>query len=193
MPSMFEKEFNNMKKVIIALSIVLSLSMVLAGCSSAPATPAPSPEASPIASPEARSEVSPEVSPEAFGIPEFSLAIEGVENVPEFTNINARQLEIKELATSVTNKNGETTESVYTGVLLKDLLAEIGVTDLTTLTIEASDGYQVKYDKAMAFSDDVIVGWLKDGKPMENNQIDISPAKAGGKTLAKMAEKLIVE
>ncbi|MEG0090624.1 MAG: molybdopterin-dependent oxidoreductase [Oscillospiraceae bacterium] len=182
-----------MKKLLIVLSIVLSLSMVFAGCSKAPANePAKdsAPQQEAVATPEPQGEqpVAPEVE-----TPNIKLAVEGVDKVTEITGADLVKLTVTDLTSAVTNKNGETSENVYTGVILKDVLASMGVTDLKTLTIEASDGYKVVYEKDMALADDVILAWLKDGHPMENNEVRITPAKASGKTLAKMAVKLIVE
>lgn len=192
-----------MKKMWIVMAAVLMMSGALSGCAQQ-AKPQEAAKAETVQAEAAKSEAAqteagaqaeaakPEAGAQAQ-IPEFTLVIEGVDGVEKFTSEDAAKLTLSQLETSVTNKNGETTVSVYSGILLKDLLESIGVKDLKQLTIEASDGYQVTYDKEMAFADDVIVGFLKDGEPLENNAVNISPAKASGKTLAKMAAKLIVE
>lgn len=158
------KTFN---KQIVILWVIILLVVVSAGCGAKPTA-------------------------NAAEIPAFSIAIEGVDGITAFTEKDAAKLTITELDTAVTNKKGETTTAKYTGVLLKDLLGAIGVTELSTLKLEASDGYASEYDSTLAFADDVIVGWLKDGEPLEGGAINILPANGSGNQQVKSAVKLTV-
>lgn len=157
----------NSKKILAGVLAMTMLVVTLTGCNSKPKAP--------------------EVS-----IPEFSITIEGVEGVTAFTDKDAAKLTITELDTVVTNKKGEKSENKYSGVLLKDLLASIGVKELSSLKLEAADGYTSEYDSTLAFADDVIVGWLQNGEPLKDNAINILPANGSGNQQVKSAVKLII-
>lgn len=129
---------------------------------------------------------------EAKEIPQWSLKVEGVDGTAEFTSKDAVQLKQQEMETAVKNKKGEEIKDTYTGVLLKDVLTAMGVTELSSLTIEAADGYSAEYDSDTAYADNVIVGWLKNGEPMENGQINILPSEGFGNLVVKQAAKLII-
>jgi hypothetical protein len=94
--------------------------------------------------------------------------------------------------TTVTTENmsGEKVEATYTGLRLKDVLAAAGVTDYTTVTAVANDGYTTDYDKAVADADTTLVAIEKDKATGEDGTVWLAPC---GSTTAKDYSKLVVE
>jgi len=112
----------------------------------------------------------------------------------EFTSADAKKLDsYVTLEATTKNKAGELSTSKYTGVYLSDVLSYAGVTDFSSLTIEASDGFSAEYDKDLALKPDTILAWEKDGKPLEGDQpIQMVPASGTGNQFVKMTARIIV-
>ncbi len=153
-----------MRKIFVTLAVVTMALLVMVGCSS---------------------------GAEATYV-DFSLAVEGASSATEFTQEDAKKLTFATLESSITNQMEETTDYSFGGVLLTDVLEALEISDYEVITIEATDGYQVNYDKVMIAQQDIILAWLNNGEAIEDGAIFVAPAEATGKTLAKYAAKIIV-
>lgn len=123
----------------------------------------------------------------------WSVAVEGVEGVTAFTSDDAKALEFVTAEMTITNKNGESTTTEFTGVTLKSLLASIGVTEVTGVTVESSDGFGTEYNSELAMADDTLLAWHKDGEVFEGEPpLRMCPGQGTGNQYVKNAAKIIV-
>ncbi len=112
------------KLVVLVLSMMLVLAMV--GCTS-----------------EKQEDDS------AVAIPEFEVTVVTADGEVAITNETIADLEVKNADILKTSQKGDSTSN-WTGVSLVDALDAVGVTEFTSLSIEASDGYAVEYTVDMA-------------------------------------------
>jgi len=139
-----------MKKALVLLFAVLVAAVLFAGCSGSN-TPATSPTTtSPGDSPSAPAS-------DAAAIPDFTLTVKAPDGDKQFTSSDAAKLTPVTLEATTTNKNGDSTTSTYVGVKLSDILNAVGVSDFTSLTIVASDGFSADYSNDLAMADDTIL------------------------------------
>ncbi len=155
----------NMKKLLILSTFVLVVVCLMVGCASS-------------------SEID---------YVEFSIAIEGVDGVTEFTTEDAKQAEFTTLESSITNQSGTTKEYSFGGVLLTDMLYTLGIDDYEVITIEASDGFSADFDKVALAEQGVVLAWLESGEPLEDNSITVAPEEGSGKNYIKFVTKIIVQ
>lgn len=87
-----------------------------------------------------------------------NVVVDGVTH--KVTSTDVAKLTPRTVAATYTNNAGTTTTAYFTGVRLKDVLASIGVTDVTTVKAETSDNYSTTpYDKATAMNDNTLLAW----------------------------------
>ncbi len=96
----------------------------------------------------------------------WSIVVEGVEGVEEFTNIDAAKLEMIEIDVVHKRKDVETPQS-WTGILLRDVMEHLGVADFSTVIVEAGDGFAAEYTPEIVNADDSILGFLLDGEELD--------------------------
>ena len=92
----------------------------------------------------------------------FTIAIEGADKT-EITQSDLTGLDQVTIEATKTKKDGSSSTDEYTGVLISDVLTWAGVTDYTTITLTASDGYAADITKDM-LSDKAIFATAKNGE-----------------------------
>jgi len=107
-------------------------------------------------------------TPEVEGseIPEWSFTIVTAEGEKVFTSVDAAKLEIVTLEVTTVKDDVESTD-VYVGVRLVDILAAVGVTDCSSVTVVASDDYEVAYERDVALANDTILAWERNGAAID--------------------------
>ncbi len=184
------------KKVLLVIAVLLVFIMMLAGCKKE--EPAPAPETLPAQTTSEETETPAETAAEtpaevSSNIGEWSIAIEGVEGVKEFTSADAAGLAAKTVEMTLTNKNGESKTNEYTGVTLKSILDFVGAKDVTSVIVYASDDFSAEYDEKLINADDTLLAWAIDGKPIEGETpIRMCPAQGTGNQFIKNAAKIEV-
>lgn len=90
-------------------------------------------------------------------------------------------------------KNDALVSHLYTGVRLKDVLNSIGVTDVTTVSATATDGYEMKvpYDKATAMNDNTLLAWGMDGAAMDDSHGPVMLIPGGSNTVSSQFAKMV--
>ncbi len=163
-----------MKKLfILFLIMVLALSFTACGGSEAPPQ---EPDGSDV---------------ESVELPEFSIAIEGAE-VTAFTNADATDFELVEIEAVQTKKDGSEETNLWTGIALKDVLAFAGVSEYTSLTIEASDGYAQEYTPDIA-EGETILALYKNGELIgDTGSVQLVPKGQPGNMWIKELSKITI-
>ncbi|MFA6941657.1 MAG: molybdopterin-dependent oxidoreductase [Clostridiaceae bacterium] len=90
-------------------------------------------------------------------------------------------------------KNDAQVSHLYTGVSLKDILKSIGVTDVTTVSATATDGYKMKvpYDKATAMNEKTLLAWGMDGVAMDDSHGPVMLIPGGSNTVSSQFAKMV--
>ena len=123
----------------------------------------------------------------------WTVSVETASGEKQFSSDQAKSLKAVSFDATIKNKNGDTTTSKYTGVKLSDILSAVGVSDFSTLTIAASDGYSADYDKDLAMKDDTILAWAQDGKPINSDPpLQMTPKTGTGNQFVKQVNKITV-
>lgn len=152
-----------MMKKLFMLLLVLVMVFSFAACGGADEEPA-APEQEEAEAVEPEEEQSEEGTLE---IPEFTIEIVGGD-VEAFTNADAANFDLVEFDAVKTSKDGSEETNHWVGVALKDVLAFAGVTEYTSLTVEAADGYAQEYT-ADIVEGDTILGFFRDGELLKNS------------------------
>jgi hypothetical protein len=171
------------KTSIMVLAAVLVVALVLTACgpagaepsasASAPAASASEPAVSssePAASPS-ESVSAPAASPsESVSAPaaaadEWSIAVEGGSQAA-FTGADYAKLAPAKVEATLKKKDGSETKQVWEGVLLKDVLAALGIADYKSITLTASDDYSKDYTPELVNDAKTILGTVLDGKKL---------------------------
>jgi len=130
---------------------------------------------------------------EPLNIGNWKVTVVTSDGEKEFTSDDASKLGFVTLEATTKNKEGELSTSKYTGIYLSEILNHAGVTDFSSLTIEAGDGFTAEYDKELALKADTILAWEKDGNLLEGEHpLQMVPASGTGNQFVKMAARIIV-
>lgn len=118
---------------------------------------------------------------QAAGTPQqadWSIAVFGAEKT-EFTNADYAKLDAATIEATLKTKDGTKKTQKYEGVLLKDVLEYLGVTEYASITVEAAD-YKKDYTPEIANDPLTILAVKADGQPLGG----IGPVEsvAGGQT-----------
>ncbi len=124
---------------------------------------------------------------------DFLIPVEGVDGVTEFTTEDAKQAKVTTIESTITNQSGTSKQYSFAGVLLTDVLYTLGIDDYEVITIEASDGFSVDFDKVALAEQGVVLAWLESGEPLEDNSITVAPEEGSGKNYIKFVSKIIVQ
>lgn len=115
--------------------------------------------------------------------PKWSISIEAPDgNTLEFTDIDAAKLENVEINAIKKKKDGSEEEEAWTGIKLKDILSQVGISDYTAVVVEAGDGYSAEYTKEIADADDTILGLKKDGQELDEEYYPAQMIAASGRS-----------
>ncbi|MDD3306904.1 MAG: hypothetical protein PHO29_07390 [Acetobacterium sp.] len=142
-----------MKKKLLEVLLVLVLGVILVGCS-APAADSDAKEN--VATTQEKTKTEEKVA-------DFNITLEGVDGKTQFNQADLASLPLVEQTIKMTKKDGSETGGVFKGYLLKDVVAELGITDYTSIMMAASDGYNKTYDKATIEAEDSLLTVSLDG------------------------------
>ncbi|MCL2503153.1 MAG: molybdopterin-dependent oxidoreductase [Coriobacteriia bacterium] len=126
-------------------------------------------------------------------MPEWALVIETPDGEKGFSSADAAALTPVMIEATTTNKVGVSNTSTYRGVRLADILQAVGVSDLSGVTVVASDDFSADYDKKLTLADDTVLAWEKDGKAIDTNPpLQMAPKQGAGNQFVKFPSKIIV-
>ena len=141
-----------MKKKLLTLALVMVLGVGLLGCS----TPAA----------DSKKEENASKTESQEQVAEFSITLEGVDGKTQLTQADLAALPLVEKTIKMTKKDGSETGGIFKGYALKDVAEKLGVTDFTSITMEASDGYFKPYDQATVEAEDSLLTISLDGEEL---------------------------
>jgi len=140
---------------------------------------------------EAPSSETDESGIESVELPEFSIIIEGAE-ATAFTNADASDFELVEIEAVQTKKDGSEETNLWTGIVLKDVLAFAGVSEYSSLTIEASDGYAQEYTPNIV-EGETILAFYKDGELIDDTgSVQLVPKGEPGNMWIRKLSKITI-
>ncbi|NMA00208.1 MAG: hypothetical protein GX924_04135 [Clostridiaceae bacterium] len=121
---------------------------------------------------------------------DFSFEVNG----NDVTNETLEGLRIYKITVVTENKNGELSESTYTGYVLSDVLDACGIEDYSSVKVIASDGYETELPKEQAESEYTLVAIEKDKETGEDGTIWVAPcSEASSRSYCKLVSSLVVE
>ncbi len=123
----------------------------------------------------------------------WSVEVKGAEK-DAFTSADYAKLDPVTIDTVLKTKDGTQADEAWQGVLLKDVLNELGVKDYTSITLEASDGYAKDYTPDIVNDDQTILGTVVNGKALtqEDGYVCAVPASQPGNMRVKLLVKITV-
>ena len=104
------------------------------------------------------------VQESAAGAIQWTIAVEGADKT-EFTSVDYAALPSVTIDVVKTSKNGETNET-WQGVLLKDIMDALGISDYTSLTLTASDDYSKDFTPDIVNDEKTILGTVVNGEAL---------------------------
>ncbi|MBT9159082.1 MAG: molybdopterin-dependent oxidoreductase [Dehalococcoidia bacterium] len=112
--------------------------------------------------------------------PVWSIAIEGVEGVEEFTDIDAAKLAMITVDVVQRRRDGTETPQSWEGIPLRNVMDHLGVIEFSSIVVIAGDDYTMEYTPDIVNADDSILGLLLDGEALDEKR---APAQTiiGGK------------
>ncbi len=153
-----------MKKIALLLTMVMSLSLVACGA---------------------------EKETAEVAVPEFSITVVTVDGEQTLDQSMVADLAVSEAEILKTSKKGDTT-STWTGFDFTDALDLVGVTEYTTITVEATDGYAQEYTADVA--DAAMLVYLENGELLgEDGPLNTVIEGQSGNMWMKNLAKVIVE
>lgn len=84
----------------------------------------------------------------------------------KLTNVETGKLEAVEMDALQKKKDGSETKQHWSGVKVKDVFNELGITEYSSAVFEASDGYSKEVTADLLTSDDAILGLKLDGEEL---------------------------
>lgn len=156
-----------LQKVVVLALAALMVAAVFGACSSQPAaSTSPSQETAASPSQEAAASPSQEVATSpAAQADGWKITVEGA-GVAEFTNADYDKLSKVTIDVVQKKKDGSETPQKWEGVLLKDVVAALGITDYTSLTLAASDDYAKDYTPDIVDDSKTIIGAVCNGEAL---------------------------
>ncbi|MBP8865455.1 MAG: hypothetical protein KBG63_03135 [Acetobacterium sp.] len=145
-----------MKKKLLTLALVMVLGVGLLGCSAPAANSGKEENASKTETTTQSQET----------VAQFSITLEGVNGKTQLTQADLAALPLVEKNIKMTKKDGTETGGVFQGYALKDVAKQLGITDFTSITMAASDGYSKAYDKATVEAEDSLLTVSLDGEEL---------------------------
>ncbi|MCL1802410.1 MAG: molybdopterin-dependent oxidoreductase [Eubacteriaceae bacterium] len=180
----------NKKAITTFLVLALSFLLLFAGCSSAPTQ---NKEDEKEEDADQSSQTQQGEGEASLPSTEWSIIVQANGQEIAITAAECALLTEHSVEMTITNKNGESTTSTYTGILLKDVLALAGAEPAQSVEAVAADGYSSEIPVEVAMADDTLISYLLDGVPYEGGQpIRLSPKTGSGNQFIKDLEKLVV-
>ena len=153
-----------------ALALILALVLALALCACGePAPAAPAATEAPAEEPVVEEPVEESAAPvltEKMGvtIPALTLNING----QIVTDTDLAEYAVYEVSATSVNSSGTESTVTYVGFSLPDVFAAAGITECSTLSVIADDGYQLDLDGALAFEPTTLIAITRDGEQFKS-------------------------
>jgi len=168
-----------MKKKLLVVMLVLFVATSFIGCSNdASDSSAKKSSTQPAAT---------ELSATDAKVAAFTITIDGVEGKTQLTQADVASLPVVEKTIKMTKKDGSETGGVFKGYALKDVLGALGVTEYTSINMEAADGYAKSYDKVTVEAEDSLLTTSLDGKELVSVVAGSMGSSAWIKDITKMS------
>lgn len=121
---------------------------------------------------------------------DFSFKVNG----NEVNNETLKGLRIFKITVVTENKNGELSESTYTGYVFSDVLTACGIEEYSTVKVVASDGYETDLSKELADSEYTLVAIEKDKETGEGGTVWVAPcSESSSRSYCKLVSSINVE
>ncbi len=115
-------------------------------------------------------------------------------NDTEITNAALEGLNIYKITVVTENKNGELSESTYTGYVLSDVLKAAGIDSYASVKAVANDGYESELSADQAASEYTLVAIEKDKETGEGGTIWVAPcSESASKSYCKGVTQIVAE
>ncbi|SHK23133.1 molybdopterin-dependent oxidoreductase [Paramaledivibacter caminithermalis] len=100
----------------------------------------------------------------------WTINIEGIKDEAiSFTNIDGEKVGLKEIKAIMKKKDGSETEQTWKGYGLKEVLDYLKAEEYSAVVVEAGDGYSKELPKDLVMSEETILGVIKDGEALEDD------------------------
>lgn len=115
-------------------------------------------------------------------------------NDTDVTNATLEGVSIYKITVVTENKNGELSESTYTGYVLSDVLQAAGIDSYTSVKAVANDGYESELTADQASSEYTLVAIEKDKETGEGGTVWVAPcSESASKSYCKNVTQIVVE
>jgi len=139
-------------KVFLVLALILSVALVLSGCSQQPAnTPANPPATA------------------ASDVPACKIDIVSGTETKSLTEADLSKIASVKFKGTTSKKDGTQVENEYEGLPLTKVLEAAGVTDFSSLQVTASDDYAVEYTADAVKAEGSILAFKRDGEALSDS------------------------
>ena len=188
-----------MKKVLAVISVIMVMMLIFSACGAT--TAQTSTEATTQAQDQSnsttqtQSQETPQASTETSAQAGWKISIILADGTAvDFTDQDANSIGTVDVKATLKKKDGSTVEQQWTGVLLSKALEKAGVTEYTSLTVEAGDGYKKDYTSDIANSADTIIGIKVDGQPLDekSGSVELVAGSQSGNMWIKNLTKITV-
>ena len=96
----------------------------------------------------------------------WSLEIVGADKIT-LTDLECKELDLVELTADLKKKDGSVIPQKWSGYKLVDIINLIGVSEYTSIVVEADDGYSAEYTPDIVNDPETILGIVRDGEERE--------------------------
>ena len=179
-----------MKKFFTVTSVILTMMLIFSACGTNLQTSSKATTQAQVQT-QGDTQASPEAGTQSAW--KFSIILADGSTV-DFTHQDAGSIGTVDIKATLKKKDGSTVEQQWTGVLLSKVLEKAGVTEYTSLTAEAGDGYKKDYTPDIANSADTIIGIKVDGQPLDEKSgpVELVAGSQSGNMWIKNLSKITV-
>lgn len=190
-----------MKKVFLEVSVILIVMLAFSACgqtpaqTTIPATTQAQSQAQTQVTTQAQSQAETPASAEANAQAAWKVAIvlsDG--STVDFTDKDANAIGTVDIKATLKKKDGSSVEQQWTGVLLSRALEKSGVTEYSSITVEAGDGYKKDYTPEIVKSADTVIGIKVDGQSLDEKSgpVELVAGSQSGNMWIKNLVKITV-
>ncbi|MDR2753770.1 MAG: molybdopterin-dependent oxidoreductase [Oscillospiraceae bacterium] len=186
------KQKTPIKRVLAALLMASVLVLVFAACKKNP--PEDDENASDPTQETTDFEFATDAGTPVLATPgNWQIAISGVEGITQFTSEEAQYLQLVEQEMTSTNSAGFTVTNTYKGITLRSLLAYLGVSNVSNVTVTSVAGNSSTYETAIAMAETTLLAWEIDGAPIETEPpLRMCPASGTAEMYISLVSALTV-
>jgi osmotically-inducible protein OsmY len=120
----------------------------------------------------------------------FSVVVKGVADVSEFNQDTYSNMDEQSVTLSVANAAGVKVDYVCRGVLLKDIVDQLGVSTYASVTVIGVDGYKKVFDKATIQDTGTLFAISVNGKT-DDCPMMFAVSKGSGYSIKNVAQLIV--